>query len=278
MRQFWAWQLCCAACLAMGAEQTTVDTPGIPAKNREIAELVTDRPDFTESSEIAPKGWLQWESGFSWYREGVNRSAVLGAPLLRFGLTKRLELRLSTDGYLRERGEGVDIRAGKADGGIGFKFKFLDESKYLPAMSIISSMSVPNGHEFFTCGHYDPLTKLTFAKELFWGFEASGNINFAALSDEKGRWNQNAYTLSIGHGFTERFGGYWEVYTFNSDERDGFRLTMFQTGLTMAIGKHSQLDVSVGKSLTAHGPDGMIAFGWATRTPYWTSAMKRMWH
>lgn len=44
-------------------------------------------------------------------------------------------------------------------------------------------------------------------------------------------------------------------------------MTVFQTGVTTAIGQHTQLDFSVGRRLTSVGPDWMFAFGWATRHP-----------
>jgi hypothetical protein len=242
---------------------------------KEIAELVTDRPDFTESSEIAPQGWVQWESGFSWYRRGTTNSALLGAPLLRIGLMKRLELRLSTDGYLKDRDDSLVDRGGRADAAVGFKYKFVDESRFFPAVSLIHSISIPNGHQDFSSRHHDPLSKITWSKGMPLGFEASGNFNFVNFSDEIGTWNQKSVTLSVGHGFGERFGGYWEVYSFDHDERGGRRMSIFQTGLTMAAGKHSQFDVSVGTRMSQSGPNTMIAFGWATRAPLGIQSMLR---
>lgn len=267
-------QSCVLWSTALAGDQAAANNLKKPS-GREIGELVTDRPDFTESSEIAPQGWVQWESGFSWYRRGATNSALLGAPLLRIGLMKRLELRLSTDGYLKDRDDSLVDRGGRADAAVGFKYKFLDESRALPAISLIHSMSIPNGHESFSSGHHDPLTKITWSKGMPLGFEASGNFNFVNFSDEIGTWNQKSVTLSVGHGFGERFGGYWEVYSFDHDERGGRRMSIFQTGLTVAAGRHTQFDVSIGTRLSNSGPNTMIAFGWATRAPLGIKSMLR---
>lgn len=232
-----------------------------------IGELVTDRPDFTESTEIAPKGWLQVESGFQFDKAGNTYGYTFGAPLLRLGLARKFELRLATDGVVGMRDKPDPIRRGLADSSIGFKYKFVNESKWLPAMSIIPSITLPTGHPMYTSKHVDPGAKFAMAKDVPLGFSVSGNINYGSLSDPLGRYHQSAATLSVGHGFGERFSGYWELYTFNCDERSSGRMTVAQTGLAAAIGKNTQLDITVGRRLTSVGPDWLFAFGWATRHP-----------
>jgi len=60
-------------------------------------DLVTDRPDQTESSVTVPKGSLQIESGFllgfSEEDNFISRELVTPSTLFRFGLLKGLELR-----------------------------------------------------------------------------------------------------------------------------------------------------------------------------------------
>ena len=66
---------------------------------QEPAELVTDRPDQTESAIVVPQGTFQAELGASYEREdeGGERIEATQAPgtLLRYGLVPRLELRLA---------------------------------------------------------------------------------------------------------------------------------------------------------------------------------------
>lgn len=238
------------------------------AETPKVGELVTDRPDFTESAEVVPKGWLQWESGFQFDRTGTSRGYTFGAPLFRIGLTDRLELRLSSDGVVGAREARDPIKRGMADAAIGFKYKIRNEGRWLPAMALIPAVSLPSGHPAFTSSSADPGVKFAWGKDMPAGFSVSGNMNYNSLTDPVGRYQQNAATLSVGHGFTERFAGYWELYTFNCDERDSGRMTVFQTGFTTAVGKNTQLDISVARRLTSVGPDWMFAFGWATRHPF----------
>ena len=75
-------------------------------------ELVTDRPDATESTETVPRGWFQAELGVG----DEDLGEVLGTGLLRIGLADRVELRL-----------GADEGAPRTDFSIGAKMKLADE-------------------------------------------------------------------------------------------------------------------------------------------------------
>jgi hypothetical protein len=63
-----------------------------------IGQMVTDRPDQTESSSTVRKSSLQLESGALLGYEGENkesrRQILLPTNLFRFGLTNRIELRI----------------------------------------------------------------------------------------------------------------------------------------------------------------------------------------
>jgi hypothetical protein len=68
------------------------------ARAQEALEKVeTDRPDQTESPSIVPKGWLQFETDLS--REQYSDDVLYTLPTLlsRYGLLKKLELRLITE-------------------------------------------------------------------------------------------------------------------------------------------------------------------------------------
>ena len=51
-------------------------------QNTEVAELVTDRPDFTESGIVVPVGSLQFEAGFTWESNAGDVRSFSGPELL----------------------------------------------------------------------------------------------------------------------------------------------------------------------------------------------------
>lgn len=232
-------------------------------------ELVTDRPDFTESTEVIRFGDVQWESGFSWEKSGGMRTALFGSPLSRIGLGRRFELRLSGDGFTSEKSSdgfsSAERIRGVGDPSVGFKWKLRNESRFLPALAVIPAVAMPWGHSKVTSGTYDPQVKVAWAKDAPLGFAVSGNINWTNMSDGVGRVAQDAFTVSVGHELGKGFSGYWEAFTFSREERDGPRVSVFQTGLTHGVGESAQLDVSVARRMTAAGPDWMISTGFVVR-------------
>ncbi|HWI17822.1 MAG TPA: hypothetical protein VNT81_08745, partial [Vicinamibacterales bacterium] len=84
-----------------------VDAGAQGAVRSDVPEIVTDRPDFTESSEVIPARWLQLESGISFEGESLVRGFSAPAALLRIGLGHRAELRLGAEGLLSESIGGV---------------------------------------------------------------------------------------------------------------------------------------------------------------------------
>ena len=80
-------------------------SPGISGGPDLSSVLITDRPDFTESTVTVGKGIAQLEFGYTYIDTGDSNVHSLGEPLLRYGiLTEWLELRLGVQ-PLEEAGE-----------------------------------------------------------------------------------------------------------------------------------------------------------------------------
>lgn len=236
------------------------DTPG---------ELVTDRPDFTESSQVVPRGWVQIESGLALEtsQAGNRRTISFGTPLFRIGLIRKLELRIGSDGLISQR-LGEERSGGIGDLDFGVKYQLLEEGRRRPAISVIAAVTTPTGHLSFTSGAYEPVIKLTWEKDGIAGFSAAGNFNWSVLSAEGGRLHQGVASLSIGHGLGRGFNGFWEVYGYTAEERGGGNAYMFASGLIRGIGKNAQWDVSVNRRMGMQGPDWVVSAGFVTRAPW----------
>lgn len=232
-------------------------------------DLVTDRPDYTESSQVVLPGWVQIESGLAFETsQSQDRHAIsFGNPLLRVGLIRKLELRIGADGVMYQRA-GEERSGGFSDMDFGVKYKFMEESRLRPAMSVIAAISTPVGHSSFSSGAYEPVIKLTWEKEMTGGFSAAGNFNWSALSADGGRLHQRVASLSIGHALGRGFDGFWEVYGYSAEERGGGSAYMFASGLIHGIGKNAQWDVSLNRRMGAQGPDWVVSAGFVTRAPW----------
>ena len=124
-----------------------------------VPELITDRPDVTESASIIYPGWLQVETGFSLSRynspEGENVNDIstynLAGTLLRLGLSESVELRaggsykiLSSDGF----GTNSDI-SGISDLLIGTKVSLLKDESNQSKFSVLFHLFLPFGKRSF---------------------------------------------------------------------------------------------------------------------------------
>ncbi len=83
-------------------------------------EIVTDRPDITESSVVVPPGTLHSENGVTWTRDHGKRAVDFSESLLRLGIWSRTEFRLELPNYLSGSGDR-DKPSGLADISAGVK-------------------------------------------------------------------------------------------------------------------------------------------------------------
>ena len=136
-------------------------------------ELVTDRPDQTESSVVVPPGYVQIETGWSLSRnqEGGIRTNTHAFPgtLFRIGALDRMELRLDYGGALWEqtRGAGQSNNfSGSGDMGVGAKLYFWEEQGWVPEAALLAGVSLPVGKEQFSSGRADPSFRLSLSHTL----------------------------------------------------------------------------------------------------------------
>lgn len=249
----------------------TIEKPAKAAKavvpKEPLPELVSDRPDFTESTVVVRPGVIQTEMGVTVGAEGGRAQLSTGEIVMRIGVRKGLELRFGGEGLVAERASGSRWQRGVSDAEIGLKIGVWEQRRYLPALSLIPILSLPTGASAFSSGGYEPTIKFALDKDLIAGFTVGGNLNLSSLRTDTGRFIQRGYSLSLGHDLVAGFGGYWEVYGFTPWEEGSTTAWIGNTGLTHAVGKNAQLDVRVGKRMSGVGPDWFAGVGFVFRQP-----------
>ena len=205
----------CLSFLSVIAQETT--TP----------DLVTDRPDATESPTVVPKGSLQVETGgfYTSFEDNDIQEEVYtyNTALLRYGLLDNLELRLGWN--LEESSitsNGVNITTPDTSLSpllLGMKVAITQEKGWLPEIGLIGHIFLP----------------FTVNKEIRPEFTSS-DFRFAfnhTLSDKSGiaynlggQWGDDSpeiayiYTFAYGYSITDRLGAYIELYgDFPEDNR-----------------------------------------------------------
>ena len=109
------------------------DPQAIDPSDIAIITAVPNRPTFSTTAESVQSGIFEVEYGFE---VGDGHQNING--LLKFGVTKNLELRFANNPI--ERDFGV---AGRGDSGAGFKYKLVEEKSWYPTFSVLYTAFIP---------------------------------------------------------------------------------------------------------------------------------------
>lgn len=229
--------------------------------------LVTDRPDFTESTSTVPRGHFQIEGGATLTRVEEVDTTSFGELLVRIGTGERWETRLGL-GYARVETPFAEA-SGLEDPSIGIKVRFTEDPGDLapgqPAAALLVSTSIPEGDGELTGGEWVPEAKLALAWELTPRFSLSSNVNYAYLPDGDDRLHQLGATLSGGMGITGRLGAFLEWFGFSEETEDGPSTHYVDGGVTWLINDDLQVDARVGTGLNDADPDWFVGVGAGVR-------------
>jgi hypothetical protein len=244
-----------------GAAAQNAATPAASA-----APLVTDRPDFTESPLVVPTRSFQLEAGDSFTRADGASEQTVGELLLRVGLHPRVELRLAGNSFVVAREAGVRS-TGREDAGVGAKFSLIPEREgrhLVPTTALLVGTSVPTGSPGLRSAALAPEAKLALGWSLADTWGLSSNLNVASTPAAGERTTEYVGSLSLGHEFGERVGGYAEVYGGRTSLGEQSRFG--NVGITFAVAPLFQLDARAGLGV---GPSAGVRFVGAGLSRRW---------
>jgi hypothetical protein len=220
--------------------------------------VITDRPDFTESAVVVPVGTMQFEGGFT-LEQWPNDLSVFSLPelLIRKSMSETIELRIGVPSYTKIS-NGFDL-SGIGDASIGAKFE-LGRSQSGIDLAAIASLSLPIGKDGLTSDEPDPSFALVAGKTLDerWSFGAQIMAGWLA-SD----FNWGA-TAVVGASLGGTWGGFFELAT-DGLSGSGSTSTIAHTGLTYVLKSGVQLDYHVGFGLSDAAPDVLFGAGLSFR-------------
>lgn len=253
----------------------------IPRDDRMSEPLVTDRPDFTESTETIPPGHVQLELGYTFTvdRESDVRVRDHTAPelLLRIGVHDRVELRLGWEGYawfdaeFEDRTPGGrrvtrdDHEEGANDLSIGFKVKLAEQNGWVPHLGILGGITVPSGSAELTSGDVDPSLVLAWAYDLTDRFGIAGNLGVGAPTEEGDRFFQATGSIAAAISITDRVGTYVEYFGIYPNAEHADCAHTVNGGVTYLINNDLQLDWRIGVGLNEEADDFFTGVGLSWR-------------
>lgn len=231
--------------------------------------LITDRPDFTESSVVVPKGSVQLEAGITWAQLGEYADHSFSGPevLIRWAISQRIELRFGLPDYLEVR-EGGQKHTAWTDSSVGFKWE-LGKSTSPWNFALIGMLTLPTGNVDLTANVIDPDAIFTVARDLSdrWSFGAQIGAGQETFECQECGNDQTvgfvAGTVVLGLAAGDRTGAFFELAAEEVEDVDTF--VQFHHGWTYSLSPTLQLDVHGALGLNDNGPDWLIGAGFAKR-------------
>lgn len=254
--------------------------------------LVTDRPDFTESSRAVGRGVIQVEMGYL-YTHDSSEDRTLNAHsypelLVRIGMfTDWFELRLAqtfANERLRQKGR-VERLNGASDLLVGFRFDLTEQKQWLPEISAVYQMVLPTGSPDLSGDEILPGISLLYSWDVIPDRLALGG------SSQVNRAREDVAQIHLVHGLvglphtgepvtsanfyaefaqsfvvnlslTERLGMYVEWFAFIPHGAiDTGPAHFIDGGLTYQINDNVQIDVLSGFGLNRSADDFFVGTG-----------------
>ncbi len=231
-----------------------------------VPELITDRPDQTESSTTVPHKSLQVETGFLYEFDKTSdiesKNFAYNTTLLRYGILNNFELRLGLEYLATEEKfktpDSTYTTSGTGPLHAGFKVNVTEEKGLLPEIAVLAGFDIPHtAVDDYKTEYLAPSIRLSVSHTLSDRF--SIGYNLGAEWDGDTAIPGYYYSLALGIGLTETLGAFIESYGTVPTKGDDHHLA--DAGFTYLITPVFQLDASGGIGLNEEANDYFISFG-----------------
>ncbi|MGE3638933.1 MAG: transporter, partial [Pirellulales bacterium] len=238
--------------------------------------LVTDRPDFTESSVTVGMGVVQLESGYTFTYDDsdgdITKQHSYPEALFRIGMfAEWFELRLAWNyGESAEStfGDRVTNLEGADDLYLGAKIGLTPQSGCLPETGIILQATVPTGAAAFTAGEVLPGVNYVYGWDVNDFFSVGGGTQANRALDDNGEdfYVEFAQSITTGYGWTDKWSSYAEWFMFApAGAETAQNQQYFDSGLTYLITDNIQWDIRAGVGLNEAADDFFAGSGLSIR-------------
>jgi len=243
--------------------------------------ISTDRPGFTNSPFVTPRGHTVIETGYTFTLDRQNGTRMsshdLPELLIRTGLTDDVELRLNWTGVSFTETTFVDQdRAGRhywhtehADGAtdmsVGFKAHLLKQSGALPSFAIIPSLSVPTGAAKTSSGDVVPEVDFPWNYALNDKWSIYGMAVVTMPNDARGHFFQARASAATCYQVTDKLSFFVEYFGLYPGARDADCQHNLDCGPILLINRNCQVDFRVGMGINGAAPDFFTGIGLSIR-------------
>jgi hypothetical protein len=225
------------------------------------SEIVTDRPDITESAIVVPKGTLQFENGLTVTEDRGHTILDLSETLVRLGVYDRTELRIVVPDYFESLTRPAS-GSGLGDVALGLK----QQIGPLPGefdLSVIVAVSIPTGADRLSSHGYHPFIKFPWSKDLKYGWSVGGMESLFWYTVDRRRNLTGESTLYFEKQITKP----WDMFAeYGGDcHQFGGSKEVAHFGTAYKITPKNQIDFHFGFGLSQVTPGRFFAVGYSFR-------------
>lgn len=239
--------------------------------------LITDRPDFTESSVTVGYHVIQLETGYTFTHDSEGddstRSHSLPESLLRVGMfADWFEFRVDWNfiDELSEFGGVEETASGAEDLNLGMKLALTPQERILPETAIILQSSVPSGSSEFTADEVLPGVNFLYGWDITDEWATGGSTGLGGASDDLtiDSYVEFFQSWTVNRSWTEQLGSYTEWFVLVPSSADTNQTEhYFNGGCTFLISNDIQWDARAGVGLNEAADDFFAGTGLSLR--YW---------
>lgn len=221
-------------------------------------EIVTDRPDQTESAITIGDNNFQIENGIL-YQKG-NNSIIFNGPstLLRYGILNGIELRfVSQYESNKVELEGGNMNySGFSDIEFGAKIQILKSTTLNSEIAFLSHIVLPTAKSTITTNNLGVVNKLAISHAFSDKIGLGYNIGYDFVEKE----HSLTYSMALGIAVSNVIGFYIEPYGtwFEQNKYE----SNFDAGFTFLVSRNFQLDISYGCGLNNNMRYFSSGFSW----------------
>jgi hypothetical protein len=244
--------------------------------------IATDRPGFSDSASLVPRGHTHLEGGytFSYDREQHHRAIDHQLPelALRTGLMEWLEFRLNWTGYsFTETLDRVATIAGRhvgredhddgaRDMSVGFKLPLLKHrDDCVPNVSIIPTLYLPTGSDSKSANNVVPEIKFPWNYPINECFTVYGSVLGRVPDGPDGQFFQTAVTLAGNYKFSDCVSVFLEYLGVYPSTRSEDCAHSISGGPIFKLTQNVSLDMRAGLGLNEQAPDFQASIGFGIR-------------
>ena len=233
-----------------------------PANPSPPSPIATDRPAFTDSSVVVPRGDLQFENGFLETSADGQQGFDFPETLMRFGIASKTELRFTVPDYYENYNAGAGFASGFGDLLFGFKQQ-LGPTPGGFDVSLVIALSAPMGARLISSHGYDPQMQLPWSRQVSKNWTAAGMFSLYAPTEGSSRNVMGQTTFLFDRQLTKPCDAFAE-YAGTFPQRGGPQ-HIVHFGTAYKISPQQQLDFHFGLGLSSSAVDHFIGFGYSFR-------------